>query len=131
MSLWGGLRGLALLGLALAAPALAHHSFAMFDNTRSVTLHGTVAKYQWTNPHGYLEIDAEQPGGGTRHFTLEMTSINMMTRAGWSSRTVNAGDEVTAIGHRSRDPNEKRMKAVRLIVGGRNYDVYPDMAPPA
>lgn len=81
----------------LATPALAHHSFAMFDNTRSITLHGKVAKYQWTNPHGYLEIDAEQSGGGTKHFTLEMTSINMMTRAGWSSRTVKAGDVVTAV----------------------------------
>lgn len=94
-----GLRAAALLGLAsvLAAPALAHHSFAMFDNTRSITLRGKVTLFQWTNPHGYLEVDAVQPGGGTRHFTLEMTSINMMTRGGWTSRTVKAGDEVTAI----------------------------------
>ena len=83
---------------ALAASAgLAHHSFAMFDNTRSITLHGKVALYQWTNPHAYLEIDADQAGGGTRHFTLEMTSINMMSRGGWTSRTVKRGDEVTAI----------------------------------
>src|SRR5688500_12160579 len=94
---------LSLVAAALAVPTLAHHSFAMFDNTRSVTWHGKVSKYQWTNPHGYLEIDAERPGGGTRHFTLEMTSINMMTRGGWSSRTVKAGDEVTAIAAPLRD----------------------------
>lgn len=87
-----------LLAVAvLVTPALAHHSFAMFDKSRSITLHGPVTKYQWTNPHGYLEIDAEESGGGTKHYTLEMTSINMMTRAGWSSRTVKAGDVVTAV----------------------------------
>jgi hypothetical protein len=85
------------LGVALSAtPALAHHSFAMFDNTRSITLHGKVALYQWTNPHAYLEVDAEE-GGGTKHYTLEMTSINMMSRGGWTSRTLKAGDMVTVI----------------------------------
>ena len=93
------MRSLALLGIATlsAVPVAAHHSFAMFDNTRSITIHGKVTTYQWTNPHGYLDIDAEQPGGGTKHYTLEMTSINMLSRGGWTSRTVKAGDEVTAI----------------------------------
>ena len=80
-------RGTALLGVALAAwaaPAPAHHSFAMFDNTRSITLHGKVTKFQWTNPHSYLEIDADN---GT-HYTFEMTSPNMMSRGGWNSRTM-------------------------------------------
>ena len=88
---------LPIAAAALTVPALAHHSFAMFDNTRSITLHGAVSKYQWTNPHAYLEVDAEQPGGGTRHYTLEMTSINMMSRGGWTSRTVKRGDVVTVV----------------------------------
>ena len=93
------LRSLALplAAAGLAVPALAHHSFAMFDNTRSITLHGKVAVYQWTNPHAYLEVDADQPGGGSRHYTLEMTSINMMSRGGWTSRTVTRGDVVTVV----------------------------------
>jgi len=99
MKLQPPMRVLALLGAAaaLAAPALAHHSFAMFDNTRSITLHGKATTYQWTNPHAYLEVDAEQAGGGTRHYTLEMTSINMMSRGGWTSRTIKSGDMVTVI----------------------------------
>ena len=84
--------------MLVAAPgALAHHSFAMFDNTRSITLHGKVAVFQWTNPHGYLEVDAELHRGGTRHNTLDMTSNNKMSRGGWTSRTVKSGDVVTAI----------------------------------
>jgi hypothetical protein len=91
--------GVALpLAAALAAlPASAHHSFAMFDNTRSVTLHGKVTAYQWTNPHSYLDIDADDGKGGTKHYTMEMTSPNMLHRGGWSSRTVKAGDVVTAV----------------------------------
>jgi hypothetical protein len=97
---------LALLPLAaasMAAPTLAHHSFAMFDNTRSVTLHGKVTAYQWTNPHSYLEVDAEDGNGGTKHYTMEMSSPNMLHRGGWSSRTVKAGDVVTAVMSPLRD----------------------------
>jgi hypothetical protein len=88
---------LPLAAALLVVPAVALHSFAMFDNTRSITLHGKVTLFQWTNPHAYLEVDADQAGGGIRHFTLEMTSINMMSRGGWTSRTVKAGDEVTVV----------------------------------
>jgi hypothetical protein len=80
-----------------AAPTGAHHSFAMFDNTRSITLHGKVSAYQWTNPHALLELDADDGKGGTKHYSLEMTSPNMLSRGGWSSRTVKPGEVVTAI----------------------------------
>jgi len=87
----------------LAAPLYAHHSFAMFDNTRSVTLRGTVTAYQWTNPHVYLDIDADDGKGGTKHYTIEMTSPNMLHRGGWSSRTIKPGDVVTAVMSPLRD----------------------------
>ena len=95
--------GVALATALAALPASAHHSFAMFDNTRSVTLHGKVTAYQWTNPHSYLEVDAEDGKGGTKHYTMEMTSPNMLHRGGWSSRTVKAGDVVTAVMSPLRD----------------------------
>jgi hypothetical protein len=92
------------LGAAmLAAPALAHHSFAMFDNSRSVTLHGTVTSFQWTNPHSYLELDADDGHGGKVHYTFEMTSPNMMSRLGWTSRTIKKGDVVTVVEAPLRD----------------------------
>ena len=80
--------------IAFAAPVLAHHSFAMYDHTRTVTLKGEVTKFQWTNPHAYLEIDVKQKDGTTKHYSIEMTSINMMQRLGWRSNMIKAGDQV-------------------------------------
>jgi hypothetical protein len=80
--------------LALAAPAFAHHSFAMYDHTRTITIRGEVTKFQWTNPHAYLEVDAKQKDGTTKHYSIEMTSINMMQRLGWRSNMIKAGDLV-------------------------------------
>ncbi len=86
----------AIVVVTTAAPVLAHHSFAMYDHTRTVTLKGEVTKFQWTNPHGYLEIDVKQKDGTVKHYSLEMTSINMMRRLGWRSDMIKAGDVVTA-----------------------------------
>jgi hypothetical protein len=93
----GSAGALAALWLfSAAAPVLAHHSFAMFDHTRTMTLKGEVTKFQWTNPHALLELDV--PGAsGVRHFTLELTSINMMQRLGWRSSDIKAGDKVKAV----------------------------------
>jgi hypothetical protein len=93
---WRVLRLLALISLGTAGPLLAHHSFAMFDHTRTLTLKGTVTKFQWTNPHAYIELDVPAPGGATTHFTIECTSINMMQRLGWRSNMIKAGDQVKA-----------------------------------
>ena len=95
----GSLRRGSLVGLALlvAASASAHHSFAIFDHTRTLTLKGTVLSFQWTNPHGYIELVVDDGPKGLEHFTLELTSINMLRRAGWKSSDVRTGDEVTAI----------------------------------
>ncbi len=84
-----------LLGLSTAA--LAHHSFAVFDHSKAYLLKGTVQSFQWTNPHGYIELAVSEGPKGVDHYTLEMTSINMLRRAGWKSSDVKPGEQVTAI----------------------------------
>ena len=93
------LRRTAAVLLLLVGPlsAWAHHSFAIFDHSRTITLKGTVVSFQWTNPHGYLELAVAEGPEGIDHFTVELTSINMLRRAGWKSSDVHDGDEVTAI----------------------------------
>jgi len=90
----GGVLGLLMV---MTAPAVAHHSFAVFDHTRTLTIRGTVTKFQWTNPHGFLEVDVPQPDGTTKHFSIELTSINMMQRTGWRSNMIKAGDKISAV----------------------------------
>ena len=68
--------------LAVGATAvIAHHSFAVFDHSQTVTVTGTVTRFQWTNPHGFLEVDYRAADGSTKHYTIELTSINMLSRA--------------------------------------------------
>ena len=88
---------LAVLLVVGALSATAHHSFAVFDHSRTLTVKGTVNKFQWTNPHGFIEIDYAGADGQMKRYTLELTSINMLTRSGWTSRSVKAGEKVKAV----------------------------------
>jgi hypothetical protein len=88
-----------LLLLALIAPipfvpAIAHHSYAMFDMQKTVKLEATVARFKWQNPHAFIEADANV-GGRTERWTIEMTSPNNLAQSGWKRTTLRAGDKVT------------------------------------
>jgi hypothetical protein len=81
-----------VLALALlASPVAAHHSFAMFDQKQIMTIEGTVTEFQWTNPHAFIELDAE----GGRHWSIELNSPNNLKRQGWSRAALKPGDKVT------------------------------------
>ena len=82
-----------LLGglVLLAAPAAAHHSFAMFDQSKIMTLEGTVTEFQWTNPHAFIELDA----AGGRHWSIELNSPNNLKRQGWTRAALKPGDRIT------------------------------------
>ena len=83
----------ALLGTSL--PASAHHSFAMFDFTKVVTINGTVKEFQWTNPHVIVWVNVEGKDPKTPDvWTLEMTSPGNLTRTGWNRKALNPGDKV-------------------------------------
>jgi uncharacterized protein DUF6152 len=88
---------LSLVALVLVTPASAHHSFAVFDHGRTLTLRGTVTKFQWTNPHAFIELDVRQADGTIKHYSIELTSINMMQRVGWRSNLIKAGDQIKVV----------------------------------
>ena len=77
--------------------ALAHHSFAMFDTTKPVTLQGVVTAFEWTNPHAYIEVDVTDGPGGPRHWSIELGSPSMLQRTGWKFSTLKFGDKVSAV----------------------------------
>lgn len=88
--------------LALAGPAQAHHSFAMFDPQRSLTLQGTVREFQWTNPHCFIQLLVQTPDGPVE-WSLEMNSPGASMREGWRRNMLNAGDQITVVIHPVRD----------------------------
>lgn len=92
----------ALLGVGSAAPCLAHHSFANFDMTKTVTLHGTAKELQWTNPHCFVQLLVPSAAGSIE-WSLEMNSPLASYRAGWRPHSVNAGDKVTVTISPSKD----------------------------
>jgi len=89
------IRSLSLLLLCLPAGyALAHHSFAMFDQSKKVTHTGTIAEVQWTNPHVWIFVNVAKAGGGTERWGMEFTSKVHLTRRGFDPKHFNVGDEV-------------------------------------
>jgi hypothetical protein len=84
-----------LLATAVAAPVQAHHSFAMYDSTRTITIEGTVRDFQWTNPHVWIQVLVPDGKGGSEEWGVECTSVNFMSRRGWTRRTLKAGDRIS------------------------------------
>jgi hypothetical protein len=82
------------VSLVTAWSALAHHSAAMFDDTKVVELSGTVKELQWTNPHIWLQVVVEQDGRSTE-WSLEGGSPNSLSRQGWRSTTFKSGDLIS------------------------------------
>ena len=80
--------------LAVSAPVIAHHSFAMFDQKKVMTLNGTVHEFQWTNPHSWIELDVPQKSGAQR-WSIELNSPNNLKRQGWKRDSIKPGDKVT------------------------------------
>jgi hypothetical protein len=82
------------LAAAGAAPVLAHHSFAMFDQSKLMTLEGTVHEFQWTNPHAFIELDVST-GGRNQRWAIELNSPNNLTRQGWRRSSLSSGERVS------------------------------------
>ena len=90
--------------LLLAAPVFAHHSFkAEYDETKSVTLTGTVTKVLWKNPHVLLFVDIKDDDAKLTNWELELASPNGLMSQGWKVDSLKPGDQVTASGYRARD----------------------------
>ena len=83
--------------LGVAAPALAHHSFAMFDNDHQTKLTGTVTHYQWTNPHVYIELETMEADGSTKHWTIECANPGILDRVGWKFNMIKVGDKLKMV----------------------------------
>ena len=85
--------------LAASIPANAHHGVAGYDLTRTITLHGTVTKFDWSNPHIVIHMDAKNANGEVQNWTIELAAPTHMSRAGWTKNVMKAGDDIIAEVH--------------------------------
>jgi hypothetical protein len=98
-------KALALASVATmlsAAPALAHHAFAMFDQSKLVHMSGTVKQFELVNPHGWLHVVIANDKGETATWSFEGGSVNQLVALGWKD-SVKAGDKVDVGFYRMRD----------------------------
>ena len=93
-----------LAALAVALPVAAHHSFAMFDFSKTMTVKGTVTEFRWTNPHVALLVNLDpQPGASPDVWSMELTSPGNLTRGGWTRHSFKPGDRLELVCNPLRD----------------------------
>ena len=89
----------ALVGSTLSA----HHSFAMYDQKKVVTLTGVIKEFQWTNPHSWIQVVAPGPDGKPAEWSIECSSPNTLSRQGWKPSTFKPGDKVVVVANPMKD----------------------------
>jgi hypothetical protein len=94
---------IAVAAVATVAPAMAHHSGAMFEDKKEVTLTGVVKEFQFTNPHSWLLVDVKGPDGKVTTWGFEAEGPSSMTRAGIRLKDFTPGTSVTITGRPMKD----------------------------
>jgi Family of unknown function (DUF6152) len=125
------LTGLLFAIVLAAVPALAHHSFSMFDMDKDVAYKGTVVEFKWVNPHVHmtLQVDADSGDPSTvGTWDIEGASTNIMARQGWTKATFKAGDKITVVGHPLKDGSKGASMFYVILPDGKR--LYQDIARP-
>ena len=86
-----------------AGSAFAHHSFAMYEREKIVTLSGTVKEYVWTSPHVTIRVLTDNARGGAVTWSIEGSSPTVLARGGWTSTLLKRGDKVALGIHPRKD----------------------------
>jgi hypothetical protein len=122
----------ALLVAVMSQPAAAHHSFAAeFDAGQPVTLHGTITKMEWINPHSWLHIEVKNTDGTTTPWMIEGATPNTLLRRGFTRDAVKPGTEITIVGYRAKNgANRANGRDLVLPDGSRLFMASPGTGAP-
>lgn len=85
--------------VALAPVAFAHHGTANYDTSKTITVKGTVTKFDFVNPHVQIFWDAKDEAGSAQSWQGELTSPNRLSRVGWTKSSIKPGDTITISGY--------------------------------
>ena len=110
----------AIVAASFAAPAIAHHSFAMFDGEKTVTLQGTVKEFEWVNPHSWLRVMVnDEKTGKPVLWAIELSSPGRLVTMGMRSDSVKAGDVVSVTFHPLRNGSRGGQFIQAVLPGGK------------
>jgi hypothetical protein len=106
-----------LFAALLIVPALvAHHSTAEYDLKHPATATGVVTRFEWSNPHSMIYLDAAADDGSVEHWVIEIDSPHALERLGWSKDSLKPGDKVKCSGARAKD-GSPRMRCTQVELG--------------
>lgn len=111
--------------LMVAGPALAHHSMAMYDSTRVITVTGTVTEFRLTNPHIQILFDVKTDQGGVEHWSSIGENPVVLRRQGWNRNTIKPNDQITISGYRAND-GRPLMTTEKIVVNGKELVHIPN-----
>lgn len=113
------LLGGAIAGLSL--PALAHHGWSWAEDQQT-ELKATIVSISMAPPHPSLQVKAAD---GVP-WQIDLGNPNQTERSGFTATSAKPGDAITILGNRHKDKTKTQMKAVRITIAGKNYDLYPE-----
>lgn len=111
----------AILAVTLATGAAAHHGWSWAEGEQT-ELRGTIEKLTMGGPHPTLDVATASDGV----WLVELGNPRQTERSGFVEGSAKKGDPVVVVGNRSLKADEKRMKAVRITVADKRYDIYPE-----
>jgi hypothetical protein len=105
-----------LFAALLIVPALlAHHSTADYDLKHPASASGLVTRFEWSNPHARIFLDAARDDGAVEHWIVEIDSPNALRRTGWTRDSLKPGDKVTCSGARAKN-GSPRMRCTQVML---------------
>jgi Family of unknown function (DUF6152) len=114
---------LLILVVFTVAPVSAHHSWPI-DNTKLVTVKGTVMEFAWENPHPMITLEVRTDDGKVEKWSVGGPAITRMEAIGWTKSTLKPGDVITGIGYQFTD-GQKIIRLERVVLAdGKEMRVY-------
>lgn len=114
-----------LVTVLASAPGAAHHSTAMFEWGKEMTLEGTVDKYEWTQPHTFIWLNVTGKNGKAEQWAFEGMSPSWLGRRGWNSRTLKQGDALKVVYYPLRDGRKGGFYVRVILPDGRKIEAMP------
>jgi hypothetical protein len=113
------LSGCTVLASMWAISSQAHHSFAMYDQAKTLTWHATIKDFEWLNPHCHIHVMSQESKDDPvtlGDWDIEAAAPNILARQGWDRNALRAGDKVTIVGHPMRS-GAKVAALMYVIIG--------------